>query len=244
VLEAVAFRTLTDYAAGVNIDQIIGPGRAEFEEGLRQAIQERIDGMGLGIDLVFLGLQGCHPPFESEVAATFQRVVSAESIKDATVEAARGEAQQIKSRVAGSAERADTLDEAIREMNRLSASPDATAEQLAGAEQRVEDLLTGNPTTGIDAISGEASALIARAEASRTIAVARADSRRRLFENELRAYQAAPRLYKVRKYLDMWTKVTPDIRKFVILSDPEETDLIIILEGQKETVLDLSEPDE
>jgi regulator of protease activity HflC (stomatin/prohibitin superfamily) len=244
VLEAVAYQALTDYAAGVDIDQIIGPGRKKFEEGLRQYLQERIDGMGLGMGIVFLGLQGCHPPFEDGVAAAFQGVVSAESAKDATIEAARGEAQQIKSQVAGSVERADRLDAAIREMNRLAAGKQAGDDELAAAEQRVEDLLMGNKSDGIDPTSGEAAAQIARAQAARTVAVARARSRQRLFANELRTCQAAPRLYRMRKYLAMWSEVTADIRKYVVVADPEKTELILILEGEKETILDLEEPGE
>ena len=243
VLKAVAYQALTDHAAGVDIDQLIGPGRQEFEEGLRRHLQERVDVMRLGLDIVFLGLQGCHPPFEDGVAAAFQSVVSAESTKDATIEAARGRAQQIKSQVAGGVERADRLDAAIREMNRLAAGKQA-ADELAAAEERVEDLLMGNKSNGIDPTSGEAAAQIARAQAARTVAVARARSRQRLFENELRTYQAAPRLYRMRKYLEMWSKVAVGIRKYVVVTDPEETNLVLILEGEKETILDLEEPSE
>ena len=244
VLQAVVYQALTDYSAGVDIDQIIGPGREEFEDGLRRHLQGRIDGMGLGIDIVFLGLQGCHPPFESGVAAAFQGAISAESNKDATIEAARGQAQQIKSQVAGSVERADLLDSAIRKMDRLAAGKQASEEELAAAERRVQDLLMGDKNKGIDPMSGEAAAQIALAQAARTVAVARAESRRRLFENELRTHQAAPQLYRVRKYLEMWKKVTQDIRKIVVLVNPEKTNLILILEGEKETILDLSEPEE
>ena len=102
----------------------------------------------------------------------------------------------------------------------------------------------GNKSNGIDPTSGEAAAQIARAQAARTVAVARARSRQRLFANELRTYQAAPRLYRMRKYLAMWREVTADIRKYVVVADPEKTELILILEGEKETILDLEEPGE
>ncbi len=243
VLQAVAYQGLTDYAAGVDIDRITGPGRQAFEDGLRAHLQERIDGLGLGISIAFLGLQGCHPPNEDNVAAAFQQVISAEQKKDATIEAARGQAQQIKSQVAGSVERADVLDAAILEMDRLAAEPNASADEVAAARQRVDDLLLGNAELDIEPMSGQAAAEIADAQAAQTVAVARALSRQQLFEADLAAYQAAPRLYKTRKYLDMWQRVTANIRKTVVVADPQKTNLILILEGEKETILDLEEPE-
>ncbi len=48
----------------------------------------------------------------------------------------------------------------------------------------------------------------------------------------------------MRKYLEMWSKVAVGIRKYVVVTDPEETNLVLILEGEKETILDLEEPSE
>jgi regulator of protease activity HflC (stomatin/prohibitin superfamily) len=211
---------------------------------LRGFVQQRINDLDtpLGIDIVFVGLQGCHPPFEEGVAAAFQNVVAAEIKKEASVEAARGKAQQVKSQVAGSVERADMLDAQIVEMDELESGGQASPEDLAAARHQVEELLLGNEAAGISAMSGEAAAAIARAEANRTIGLATSLSRQTLFESELEAYQAAPLLYKMRKYLDMLTEVARDIRKVVVLGDPDRTDLIIILEPEKQSILDLNEP--
>jgi regulator of protease activity HflC (stomatin/prohibitin superfamily) len=245
VLEAIVYQALTDYSARVNIDRVIGPGRKAFESGLRDFVQRRIDELEtpLGIDVVFVGLQGCHPPFEEGVAAAFQNVVAAEIKKEASIEAARGKAQQVKSQVAGSVERADLLDARIVEIDELEAGGQATQEELAAAQQRVDELLMGDEAAGVSPMSGEAAAEIARAEANRTIGLSVARSRQTLFANELQAHEAAPRLYEMRKYLEMLTEVARAIRKIVVLGDADETDLIIILDPEKQTILDLGEPE-
>ncbi|MFQ5491278.1 MAG: SPFH domain-containing protein [Phycisphaerae bacterium] len=243
VLKAVAFQVLTDYAAGVSLDHLIGPHREEFENELRARIQKRIDALKLGIDIAFLGLQGAHPPSEQGVAAAFQNVVAAESRKDAAIEQARGEAQQIRTRVAGSVEGANRLDAAIQEMDRLAEEEGTSAEALAAARQDVEDLLLGNPAKGITPMSGVAASQIAIAESGSTVSVARAESKRTLFENDVQSYESAPALFKIRRYLQVWTRAVQEIRKIVVLADLSKTRLIIELETQRKGGLDFSEPD-
>ncbi len=48
----------------------------------------------------------------------------------------------------------------------------------------------------------------------------------------------------MRKYLDVLTKSVERIRKFVIVADPETTDLVIQIETEKPGLLDLAEPGE
>jgi len=243
VLEAVAYQALTDYAASAEIDQVIGPGRKEFERGLREVVQDRIKDLSLGLEVMFVGLQGAHPPREDGVAKAFQEVVAAEQQKDAAVETARGEAQLIKTNAAGSVERADLLDAAIREMDRLTQDSRATPEEREAARQEVDDLLLGNVARRIRPMSGQAAADIAEADAGRTARLSEAESKRRIFANELATYNAAPRLYQVRKYLDVLTDSVKGIRKFVFVGNRDTTELIIEIATQKQAVLDLTEPE-
>ena len=53
VMESVAYQYLCDYAAGVDIDRLIGPGRAEINEELKGLIQARLDRLDLGIEIAF-----------------------------------------------------------------------------------------------------------------------------------------------------------------------------------------------
>jgi membrane protease subunit HflK len=78
-LEAVAYRELVRYVAGVDLISILGPGRAEAGDELRRRFQAAADEAGLGVDIVFVGLHGVHPPvavapsFEARVTALEER---------------------------------------------------------------------------------------------------------------------------------------------------------------------------
>lgn len=246
VMEAVAYQALTDYASSVDIETVVGPGREEFEEGLNAEIERKIADLELplGIEVVFVGLQGAHPPSEDEVAKKFQDVVAAEKRKDAAIETARGKAELTKTNAAGSVERAGELVDAIVAMDRLESDPASSEEARLAAQQKVNELLMGDLAKGIRPMSGQAAAGIADARASRAALLSEARSKQRIFAYEQAAFEAAPELYRMRKYLDVLTKSVERIRKFVIVADPETTDLVIQIETEKPGLLDLAEPGE
>ena len=137
-------------------------------------------------------------------------------------------------------ERADELDAAILAMDRLASDPQASDQQRQAARQRVDDLLLGNPSAGIKPMSGRVAAMIAAAQADRVALVSDIESKLRVFPNEVAAYQAAPRLYQMRKRLEMWTRAVQAIRKIVLAADREAIDLIIEIETEKQGILDLT----
>jgi regulator of protease activity HflC (stomatin/prohibitin superfamily) len=82
LLESICYRELTSYAAGATIEvddeaalnqSLLGAGRAEAKRVLTENIQNVADEADLGVEIVFLGLQGIHPPVE--VAADYQKVI-------------------------------------------------------------------------------------------------------------------------------------------------------------------------
>ncbi|MHC4696927.1 MAG: SPFH domain-containing protein [Planctomycetota bacterium] len=239
LMEGVAYQYLSDYAASVDIDELIGPGREAFNRELKGLIQDRLDKLKVGIEIVFAGLRGAHPPPKDQVAKTFQEAISAQINMAATVNAAEGEARRILTTVAGTEVRARDLDEAIVQRDRLRATASVNATALVEAEQRVEDLLVGNRAKGISLPSGEAAAIIseARSTASRRISVAATKARG--FSAEVAAYEAAPELYRQRKRLEMYAGLER-IRKYFIVGDPAN---VIIeyesdVEGGMDQVLD------
>jgi regulator of protease activity HflC (stomatin/prohibitin superfamily) len=217
----VAYQYLSDYAASVDIDRLIGPGREEITENLRTMIQRRLDELDVGIEVAFVGIRGAHPPAKSDVAATFQRVVSAQTGMASLINAANGEARKILTRVAGTEQRARALDEAIRVRNRLQAQSVVDEAALATANDRVESLLMGDASRGIAPVSGEAIALIADARAAATAEISKAAAKVRTFSTEVAAYRASPALYKERKRLDVYADMD-HVRKYLILGDPGE----------------------
>ena len=74
-LEELATREVVRYLANVDFFDILTRGRAEGGERLRKRIQAAADRHSLGIRIVFVGLQGLHPPVE--VGKYFDEVVGA-----------------------------------------------------------------------------------------------------------------------------------------------------------------------
>ncbi|MCH7595399.1 MAG: hypothetical protein IID35_02475, partial [Planctomycetes bacterium] len=175
------------------------------------------------------------PPAKGGVADAFQQVIKAETLKAATINAARGLAQRILTSVAGTESRARVLDDVIRVWERLQADPKADQAKLLEAQQNVNDLLVGNLEKGIPPLSGEAAARIADARVIAIRRISRAAAKVRAFKTDLVAFRAAPELYMERKRLDVWAELG-DVRKYLIVGDPRE--VIIEYETEKEGGLD------
>ncbi len=235
LMEAVAYQTLSDYAAGVDVDGLIGSQRAELNEKLQRLIQEQLDKLDVGIEIVFAGLRGAHPPAKEQVADAYHAVVNAETRKGATVEAAEGEARKTLTAVAGTEERARALDEAIRERDRLQAEAKVDSAKLAEAQQAVDDLLLGNPAKGISPSTGEAAAEVAQAKTYASAQISEAATMSRAFATDLAAYRAAPQLYTKRKMLEVFMGLDA-VRKYLIVGDPRS--VIIEYETSQEGGLD------
>ncbi len=235
LMEGVAYQYLSGYAASVDIDELMGPGRERFNAELTDLIQSRLDELEVGIEIVFCGIRGAHPPVKEKVAAAFQQVIAAQTNMAATINAAKGQVQKMLTEAAGTEARARTLDEVIRQRDELRGGPAGHKLELAEAEAAVARLLMGDSDAGITALSGEAAALIAEARANASRKISLAARKVRAFGAELAAFKTAPELYKQRKILDVYEAMGP-IRKYLIVGDP--SNVLIEYETRKEPSLD------
>ncbi len=208
MFESLAYRELVLYSAGVDVDQVIGADRERMANDLRRLIQTKADALGMGVQIVTLGLQGVHPP--SEVAKEFEQVVGAESKKQAAIRTGEAERNKILSKVCGDVARANELAALIASLNEKGADP-AAAEQVRA---QIDDML-------LTQVRGEAAKLVAeaRAEMWAMINSARADAD--TLAQELPVYRAAPRIYKVRKYLTALSEGLVKVRKYLMATDVE-----------------------
>lgn len=235
LLEAVAYQFLTDYAAGMNLDDLMGPGRDAINRQLKDLIQKRVDGLDMGVEIVFAGIRGAHPPSRDQVAAAFQQVVSAQTSMGSTVHAAEGEARKILINAAGSESAARALDEAIRARDRLRSNPETPAADLAAADALVNDLLVGHEGKGIAPVGGMAASMIATARVNARAATSDARVKSRLFETQVAAHAAAPRLFEQRKLLEVFAGLDL-VRKFMVVGDA--SNVTVIYETAEQAGLD------
>lgn len=235
LMEAVAYQYLSDYAAGVDMDELMSAGRDRINATLKSKLQERLDELDLGIEVVLAGVRAAHPPSKDSVAETYHKVINASSTMATTIQNAEGEARKILTSVVGTEERAKALDEAIRERDRLRSKKDADSKEIENIEGKIGLLLMGGDDLGLPAPSGKAAALISDARGSASRRVSAASSKVRAFSTEIVAYEAAPQLYKERRTLEMYADIG-DVRKYLILADPRK--VIIEYQTQQEGGLD------
>jgi membrane protease subunit HflK len=224
-LEAICYRELTRFAAssGIEVDEaadmadsLLGAGRAEAKGVLTQRIQAAADMAGLGVEIVFLGLQGIHPP--PEVAADYQSLVGAVQKKQALILNAQAHCNRVLSFLAGSVEDANDLCSLV-EQYRLAEENNQAAE--------VERLGTYLDMAFADA-GGDIFSTLREAQsyAFEKATVARATGLR--FADQLRAYRAAKDIYRRQQRLAMLEEALEKIRKFVVVADENDTQIFIV----------------
>lgn len=232
LLKAVAEREITRGFASASVLEVLGPQRGVLEQTLRERIQQRADETGLGVDIVFLGLQGVHPP--EQTAEKFQEVIGAEW-KAATAErTAQSDYNKKLSDVVGNVEQAVSLSQAIGAMNRLEADASASEEDREAARRKVQTLFFGDRDQGVAAASGEANSIIAQARAERWRIENEAQRRAIAFGQEMAIKDVAPAVYKLRMYLTTLADAVKSIRKYAIATQAEH--------GQRTFHLDIKDP--
>ncbi|MFC1792982.1 protease modulator HflK [Planctomycetota bacterium] len=225
LLESICYRELTKFAASANIEgedqadvehSLLGMGRAEAGNILTERIQKAADKEDLGIEIVFLGLQGVHPP--AEVAAAYQKVVGAVQEKQKMILDAQALRNKLLSTLVGSVEKADEL------------------YKLALKYRQAEDV---NSPDEIESLGKQLDTAFAEAEG--IIFKTLRESQRYAFEKEtlakgtglrfagqLKAYRAAPEIYIHELRLAMLEEALDGVRKYVVVADPNDTQVTII----------------
>lgn len=243
-LSALASRRMSTYFFSRTIDELLGPLRAQAGDDLLEQIKADADAAGLGVEIIFVGLAGVHPPKDEQVAQTFLERINALQKQRTTIERARLQAVQMLTEVVGSQSMAQRIVEVMDELNSLDerikameAAPAADAEALADlraaklvGERQVVELV-------LDA-GGRASEVLNAARASRWRTVNREFARVQSFEAERVAYDAAPNYYVARQALETVAEGSRDVRKYVIASPMLGTPVFRL--DLKETVSALS----
>lgn len=171
-LRNVAWREAMLVNATHDVDALLGDLRRTLGHQLRERIQRRADELGLGVEIVYVGLQNIHP--EKTVAEAFRNVVNAEQQKFATIREAMVTESETLSRVAGDRTRARRLAYAV---NRLT-----TNEQQLSVTERVLGRLDAETVRRFRAALAERAPLFAAAEQTRWL-VDQARDQRQLVES-------------------------------------------------------------
>ncbi|MEX2673603.1 MAG: SPFH domain-containing protein [Phycisphaeraceae bacterium] len=191
-----------------DVDEWIGTARVEAGRLIRETLQERADAADMGVKIRQVSIPSVHPP--QEVAAAFHEVVGAEQRTQTTIQRAEQGAIETLANVAGSPGIADRIVSEI-EKHEAMASEGASAEELLEQELLVERLM--------QQAGGQASVRITQARGYRWEKenVERGNAER--FAGQLRAYEYAPSLFRVRRYLEVLAEGLGDSRKYILVGD-------------------------
>jgi regulator of protease activity HflC (stomatin/prohibitin superfamily) len=225
LLESICYRELTRFAASAKIetdeqkgieDSLLGAGRAAAAKTLTERIQKAVDEQDLGVEIVFVGLQGIHPP--PEVAADYQKVIAAVQKKQALILNAQAERNKTLGPVVGSVEKTEKLYELwLKYQQAEDANSPAEIEKIA----RELDFTFEGAKGSIFKKLREAQSYAFQKEV-----LARATGDR--FADQLKAYEAAPEIYLQEQRLSMLEETLDDIRKYVVVADQNDTQITII----------------
>lgn len=215
LIESSAYGELVKYVANKDLDELLAVRRRQIGEDLQRLVQERCDDLGVGVEIVFIGLEDIHPP--QRAAKEFEAYLNAKYEMGAAIAKAEGRANKILSEVAGNRRLAERLGESIRRAQRLQ-SEGASDAELAKAAAEIERRFGGAPGEP-DRISGEAAEVDALARADRWTRENRARARASSFKKELIAYRVAPRLYRMRRIIEVLTNGLRNADKYVIARD-------------------------
>ena len=225
LLESICYRELAKFAASAKIEvddgddmnkSLLGAGRAEAKRILTSSVQAAADRAGLGVEIVFLGLQGIHPP--PEVAADYQKVIGAVQNKQALILIAQAERNRTLSTLVGSVEDADRLYSLAAKYQRAKEQNQPDKIEKLGNDL---DLAFAEARGDIFAVLREA-----KSYAFEKATLAEATGRR--FASQLKAYRAAKEIYKHQQRLALYEEALDNIRKFVIVADADDKQVFII----------------
>jgi membrane protease subunit HflK len=228
MLKSICYRELTRFAASAKIEvddtqsgdglqqSLLGAGRAEAKRILTDRIQRAVDSAGLGVEIMFLGLQGIHPP--PQVAPAYQEVVGAVQKKQAFILNAQAQRNTTLTTLAGSVQDANEL--------YILASQYQQAKRQNQLE-RVEELAP-ELDRAFTRARGEIYQTLRESQsyAYETATLAEATGLR--FASQLKAYRSAEKIYKHRLKLEVLEEALGDIRKYVVVADPNDTQIFIV----------------
>ncbi len=215
LLQNIADRHVNLFFASHDVDYLLTRGREEGAHILKEAIAT--DARSLGIEVVFVGLTGVHPPTKSEVADKFHEVINALQEKESTIQDAEGMAIRILAETAGSYDHGQAIATQIAVMEKARQTlAEATDKAEIAQLKKTMDKQYAKVNALLDDASGEIAKITDEAMAYRWQRAITERARAERFEAELEAFNHAPRYYRARQALKTLAEGLADRRKIIL----------------------------
>ncbi|MCD4831958.1 MAG: hypothetical protein K8R02_09185 [Anaerohalosphaeraceae bacterium] len=226
VLKSICYREVIKFAAGSRVEpesemddsqeSLLGAGRSRAAAELLAIVQKRADEMGLGVEIVFMGMQGFHPP--PDVAKDFQAVIGSVQQKQAKILWAIAQRDKILTNNVGSVKAANSLYK--------------LAGELFGANRGEKDSekIKAQLDTEFALASGE---LYAKLRAAKSYAYEKsvsAEATGKRFAGQLKAYNSSEQIYTHELKMGMLEEAIGNIRKYIVATEGDTQVTIIDLQ--------------
>ncbi len=222
LLQTLSEREVNAYFVSNDIDALIAAGRIEGARVLKENIQAEVESRQMGLTVVFVGLNGMHPPPDEDVAASFLDQVGALQESESEIDQAKQKATEIYAAVAGSQRRAEYIAGLIELYNKmgnaiqdLRAANDPNEQDIRNREE-ARDKKEIEIVKAIVASSGQAAELMFTARADRWKLVNAERAKASRFVAERAAYEHARKYYAAKLYFDTLVDGMSTARKYLL----------------------------
>lgn len=172
-LRDIAWDVVVRYNASSHIHELLGEKYGIAGGEIQRQIQQAVDGLDLGLEIVYVGVQNVHP--EPGVSREFRNVVKAEQEKIASIREALVRQNEVLAAVAGDRELALSLAQAVTSVapyeTQLDTSAEAVAQWPSDTIDRILDALLAQRTVFREIVEARA----ARAQAEQSLERVRDD---------------------------------------------------------------------
>ncbi|MGH7133815.1 MAG: SPFH domain-containing protein [Phycisphaerales bacterium] len=216
LLTSIAKRVMVSYLATLTESDLLGAQRTHAGTVLQQRVAEAFDKAGAGVQVLFVAIEGVHPP--KDTADAFEKVVGNEQLRQERVEKARQDEIKTLTSAVGSvalarriAAEIETLDRLRTQANLPGVTADAKAnfvKDIIAQEQKIDALI-------LEA-GGTAGAKIAEARAARWETHMHRRGEAAAYDGRLAAYRASPTLYRASKYYEMLADLIEESRLYLV----------------------------
>lgn len=224
LLTSMGRRVVTQYLGQLSIDEIIAGMRTALPGQLKDRLEEAYatlnNGRGAGIEILFVGVHGAHPPIK--VAPNFERVVQALQNREATIEEALKSQTTRLTEVAGSVELADQIADKLTELAVVRGTDETLETELELEVQRL-----------LEQAGGQAGEMLLAAGAQRWERHMSERGLAALLLGQNLAYEAAPTLYRSKLYFEALLEAMKNARVYMTPSDLESLHIRLELQDRE-----------
>ncbi|MDY7108709.1 MAG: SPFH domain-containing protein [Planctomycetota bacterium] len=209
-LRALALREASQYFARHSLDEVLAARRLEVSAALREQVQSAFDEHHTGIEVVAVSVPLVRPA--GGAAAAFVELSISDQARQELIARAEQEVATTFAVLIGDPAMKEPVLEAIDEWQRRKEEFGLEAAETVAQRVKVEQMLVDS--------GGQVARLITESERDRWVRLMEARAEASRLRAQLISYRAAPRLYRQRETMNVYSNTLPELRKYILGIDP------------------------